>query len=68
MCLIDSYPGGQENILMDPAKEEHNKSRSSVEWTNSLLKECFGERDVRVRGPEEVFAHLTLGIVALTAT
>ncbi len=66
--LIDSNPRGQEKIPMDPAKAERYKSRSSVERVNSLLKECFGGRHVRVRGPEKVFAHLMFGIVALTAT
>ena len=68
VSLIDSNPRGQEKIPMDPAKAERYKSRSSVERVNSLLKECFGGRHVRVRGPEKVFAHLMFGIVALTAT
>jgi hypothetical protein len=48
VSLIDSNPRGQEKIPMDPAKTERYKSRSSVERTNSLLKECFGGRHVRV--------------------
>ena len=68
VSLIDSNPRGQEKIPLDPAKAERYKSRSSVERVNSLLKEGFGGRHVRVRGPEKVFAHLMFGIVALTAT
>ena len=52
VSLIDSNPRGQEKIPMDPAKAERYKSRSSVERVNSLLKEGFGGRHVRVRGPE----------------
>ena len=68
MSLIDSNPRGQDKIPMYPAKAKRYKSQSSVERSNSLLKECFGDRHVRVRGPEKVFAHLMFGIVALTAT
>ena len=52
VSLIDSNPRGQEKIPMEPAKAERYKSRSSVERINSLLKEWFGGRHVRVRGPE----------------
>ena len=41
VSLIDSNPRGPEKIPMDPAKAERTKSRSSMERTNSLLKEGF---------------------------
>ena len=35
---------------------------------NSLLKERYGGRWVRVRGAAKVMCHLMLGLVAVTAT
>lgn len=34
---------------------------------NSLLKERYGGRFVRGRGPKKVMAHLMFGLIALTA-
>ena len=41
--------------------------RSGVERTNARLKDEFGGRHVRVRGPSKVACHLMFGILALTA-
>jgi len=41
--------------------------RNSVERVNARLKDEFGGRIVRVRGPAKVVAHLMFGILALTA-
>ena len=41
--------------------------RSTVERVNGRLKDEFGGRVVRVRGPEKVMCHLMFGILALTA-
>jgi len=41
--------------------------RSTVERVNGRLKDEFGGRMVRVRGPEKVMCHLMFGILALTA-
>lgn len=66
--LIESNSRGKEKTPMDPAQAERYKTRSTSERANSLLKECFGGRQIRVRGPQKVFAHLMFGVVVLTAT
>ena len=43
-----------------------NRERSTVERVNGRLKEEFGGRHVRVRGPDKVMCHLMFGILALT--
>ena len=42
------------------------RERSTVERVNGRLKDEFGERYVRVRGPGKVWCHLMFGILALT--
>lgn len=42
------------------------KERSTVERVNARLKDEFGGRVVRVKGPEKVMCHLMFGILALT--
>ena len=42
------------------------RQRSSVERVNSALKDSYGGRHVRVRGPAKVACHLFFGILALT--
>jgi hypothetical protein len=48
------------------AEEERYKERTMVERVNARLKDEFGGRDVRVRGPSKVMAHLMFGVLALT--
>ena len=50
---------------IDPGRKR-SAQRSSVERVNSMLKESYGGRTVRVRGSVKVACHLTLGILALT--
>ena len=52
---------------LEPADKKRYQSRTTVERTNSELKECFGGRNVMVRGAAKVFAHLMFGIVLITA-
>ena len=40
--------------------------RSTVERVNGRLKDEYGGRMVRVRGPEKVMTHLMFGVIALT--
>ena len=40
--------------------------RSTVERVNGRLKDEFGARQIRVRGPAKVMCHLMFGILALT--
>ena len=53
---------------MDPPEKQRDKERSSAERVNSNLKDNYGGRHVRVRGPKKVDCHLMFGLVALTAT
>ena len=38
-----------------------------LQRTNARLKDEFGGRNVRVRGPVKVMSHLMFGVLALTA-
>ncbi len=51
---------------IDPASLRY-RLRSTAERVNGRLKDEFGGRNVYVRGPARVFAHLMSGSVALTA-
>jgi hypothetical protein len=66
--IIDSNPRGGEKIPLAPAQAQRFKERSASERVNSLLKERYGGRWVRVRGAAKVMCHLTFGLVALTAS
>jgi hypothetical protein len=66
--IIDPNPRRGQKVPMDPAQAQRFKQRSASERVNSLLKERYGGRWVRVRGPSKVMAHLMFGLIALTAT
>lgn len=67
VAIIDHNPRRSgEKRQMDPAKAQRYKIRSSAERGFSRLKDGFGARFVRVRGPTKVFAHLMFGVLALT--
>jgi hypothetical protein len=65
--IIDHNPRRREKIQFDPAKKVRYNQRSSVERVNGRLKDDFGGRYVRVKGPAKVFAHLMFAVLALTA-
>jgi len=65
--IIDPNPRRGEKIPLAPAQAQRFKQRSAAERVNSLLKERYGGRFVRVRGARKVMAHLTFGLIALTA-
>lgn len=67
VAIIDPNPRGGEKIPLAPAQAERFKQRSAAERVNSLLKERYGGRFVRVRGAKKVMAHLMFGLIALTA-
>ncbi len=48
------------------AEKLRYRERSTVERVNSRLKDDFGGRQVRVRGPAKVLCHLMFGLLALT--
>lgn len=49
-----------------PHEAQRYKERSTAERVNARLKDEFGGRMVRVRGPEKVMTHLMFGLIALT--
>jgi transposase len=50
-----------------PHEAQRFKERSTIERVFARLKEEFGARTVRVRGPAKVMTSLLFGIIALTA-
>lgn len=65
--LVDSNPRRKEKLEMEPARKERFKQRSTVERANGRLKDEFLGRQVWVRGPTKVMAHLMFGVLVLTA-
>jgi hypothetical protein len=66
--LIDCHiRRGGEKQLFAPHEAQRYKERSTVERVYARLKEEFGGRMVRVRGPAKVMTSLMFGIIALTA-
>jgi hypothetical protein len=78
--IIDINPGRNHQLKEELLQEEKRQkflnwklpekirynNRSSAERVNSRLKDEFGARSVRVRGPEKVLCHLMFGVLALT--
>jgi hypothetical protein len=65
--LIDHNARGGEKEPFEPADAVRYKERTQAERSNARLKDEFGGRHVRVRGPDKVMAHLMFGVLALTA-
>ncbi len=66
--LIDCHiRRGGEKQEFAPHEAQRFKERSTVERVYARLKEEFGGRMVRVRGPAKVMTSLMFGIIALTA-
>jgi hypothetical protein len=65
--IIKPNPRRGVKIPLAPAQAQRFKQRSAAERVNSLLKERYGGRFVRVRGAKKVMAHLMFGLIALTA-
>ena len=62
-----AIPMGKVKRELGWAEQERYKERTMVERANARLKDEFGGRNVRVRGPAKVMAHLMFGVLALTA-
>ena len=61
-------PKQREGYLpLDAAQRQRYGLRISCERGNSRLKEEFGGRTVRVKGPVKVLCHLMFGVLAITA-
>jgi hypothetical protein len=56
-----------ESIKMEPDRARHYNARSSVERSNSDLKDNHGGRMLRVRGAAKVMTHLMFGILVMSA-
>ena len=67
MYFHASFGKALAELEMDPAKKERYKVRTTSERANSRLKDSFGGRFVRVRGPQKVMTHLMFGILVLAA-
>lgn len=57
-----------EDKLFDPAMRDRYKTRTTAERGNSLLKDCFGLRNLRVRGHAKAHMHIMLGVLTVFAT
>lgn len=65
--IIDYNNRGSEKREFAPHQKQRFKERTTVERVNGRLKDEFGGRMIRVRGPVKVMASLMFGILALTA-
>lgn len=65
--LIDfNHRSPKDTREFAPHEAQRYKERSTAERVNARLKDEFGGRMVRVRGPEKVMTHLMFGVIALT--
>lgn len=67
IAVIDSNPRRGEKVEFDPPKKQRFKARTEAERVNSNLKDDYGARYVRGKGPAKVMSHLMFGVLALTA-
>lgn len=65
--IIDYNCRRGEKKKMDPAKKERYKIRSTVERSNSHLKDWFFGSGIYVKGSKKVMCHLMFGILSLTS-
>lgn len=65
--LIDHNPRGGVKEEFEPSDAVRYKERTQAERTNARLKDEFGGRNIRVRGPDKVMSHLMFGLLVLTA-
>jgi len=67
VALIDfNRRGPSDTRKFSPHERERYKERSTAERVNARLKDEFGGRMIRVRGPQKIMAHLSFGLIALT--
>jgi hypothetical protein len=65
--LIEPHPQRAAPVVLDPAQRHRFRERTASERVNSRLKDQYGARNVRVRGPVKVMAHLMFGVLVVTA-
>ncbi len=68
MPIIDPNPRRGPKREMDSATKKRYNERSTAERVNSMLKDNYGGRHVRVRGNAKVKLHLMFGVIAICAT
>lgn len=66
--IIDHNPRRGEKVYMDPATKARFGERSAIERVNSYLKDNYGGKNIRVKGPAKVMTHLMFGVIVITAT
>jgi hypothetical protein len=66
--IIEPNPRSGPPRALAPAQAQRYDERTAAERVNSLLKQRYGGRWVRVRGAAKVMCHLMFGLIALTAT
>jgi hypothetical protein len=57
---------GKSRRQLSFAEAQRYRERTLIERANGRLKDEFGGRTIRVRGPVKVMAHLMFGVLALT--
>jgi hypothetical protein len=65
--IIPGNPTHRDYAPLEPDRARRFTKRSGVERFNSLLKDHFGGRTVRVRGAAKVHAHLMCGVLVIFA-
>lgn len=65
--IIDANRRGGETVEMDPATARRYHERTTAERGFGRLKDDRGGRQVRVRGPTKVMAHLMFGLLVVAA-
>lgn len=63
---LASEKKARDALNWKPAEATRYNVRSGSERTNARLKDEFGGRTVRVKGPAKVYCHLMFGILVLT--
>ena len=63
---LEQRTGSSPELASRSPEARRYRERTTVERVNGRLKEEFGGRHVRVRGPGKVMCHLMFGILALT--
>lgn len=64
--IIDPNKRRGAEAELEPAKKLRYNERTTIERTNSDLKDNCGGRHVRVKGHLKVFCHLMFGVIVIT--
>lgn len=65
--IIDPNKRRKQQRVLSPAEKQRFKIRSTVERSNSHLKDCLISTKIMVRGPEKVSHCLMTGVQCLAA-